>query len=188
MKDMKLKTKLILGFMIPIVLTIINVMIGNSTSKGIVKSDDQHTYLLYSTIFTTAIAALSVVIAIFIALALIRMIDKSISQLSNAAKQIAMGHVDIEMVKYNNDEFGELVDEYTKVIENIKYQAHVAEEVSNGNLTIAVNPKSPDDLLGNSLKKLVDDNYHALSNISDAGSQVTISSSQVASASQALAQ
>ena len=67
MKDMKLKTKLILGFMIPIILTVINVIIGNSTSSGIVKSDNQETYLLYSTIFTTAIAAVSVLIALFIA-------------------------------------------------------------------------------------------------------------------------
>ena len=43
-------------------------------------------------------------------------------------------------------------------------------------------------MLGNSLKKLVEDNLNALTNISDAGAQVTISSSQVASASQALAQ
>ena len=128
MKDMKLKTKLILGFLIPIILTVINVLIGNSTSRGIVKSDDQEMYLLYATIFTTAIAVVSVLIAVFIALALIRMIEKSITQLSNAAKEIAMGHVNIEMVKYNNDEFGDLVDEYTKVVENIKYQAQVAEE------------------------------------------------------------
>ena len=36
--------------------------------------------------------------------------------------------------------------------------------------------------------ELVEDNLHALTNISDAGSQVTIGSAQVASASQALAQ
>ncbi len=96
--------------------------------------------------------------------------------------------MDIKLVKHNNDEFGQLMDEFAKLVENTKYQAHIAEEVSNGNLTLTVNPSSPDDLLGNSLKKLVDDNLHALSNISDSGTQVTISSSQVASASQALAQ
>jgi methyl-accepting chemotaxis protein len=188
MKDMKMKTKLILGFAIPMVLTVFNVMLGNMASKSIVNAENQERYLLLSTIFTTAIAVVSILITIFIALILIRVIEKSVAQLSNAAKEIAMGHVNIEMVKYNNDEFGDLVDEYTKVIENIKYQAQVAEEVSNGNLTIKVTPKSPEDLLGNSLKKLVDDNLRTLSNISDAGSQVTVSSSQVASASQALAQ
>ena len=92
------------------------------------------------------------------------------------------------MVKHNNDEFGGLVDEYTKVIENIKYQADIAEEVANGNLTVQVTPKSTDDLLGNSLKKLVEDNLHAMSNINDAASQVTVGASQVADASQSLAQ
>ena len=66
--------------------------------------------------------------------------------------------------------------------------AGIAEEVSNGNLTVQVNVKSSEDVLTSALKKLVDDNLNALTNISDAGSQVTISSSQVASASQALAQ
>ncbi|MCM1174667.1 MAG: methyl-accepting chemotaxis protein [Blautia sp.] len=131
----------------------------------------------------------SVAITLFISTALIKVIARSVKQLSDAAQNIAIGRVNnIELTKYNNDEFGELVDEYTKVIDNIKYQSNIAEEVANGNLTVNVKPSSPDDMLGNSLKKLVEDNLHALGNISEAGSQVTISSSQVASASQALAQ
>ena len=139
-------------------------------------------------IFTTSITVIAIIITVFVALALIKAIEKSVKQLSDAADEIAMGHINVEMVKYNNDEFGQLVDKYRQVIENIKYQATVAEEVSKGNLTISVNPKSSEDVLGQSLKKLVDDNLRTLSSISEAGSQVTISSSQVASASQALAQ
>lgn len=103
-------------------------------------------------------------------------------------RKLVLGHVDINIKKYYDDEFGALVDEYNKVIDNMKYQAQIAKEVSHGNLTVTVKPKSAEDLLSNSLKKLVEDNLHTLTNISDAGSQVTISSSQVASASQALAQ
>ena len=191
MKDMKMKTKLIIGFLVPSILVLINIILGQLSTKNaihIVDPEKQSTYLLGSTIFTMAMAVISMAVTFFIALVLIRTIEKSVKQLSDAAKEIAQGRVDIKMEKYNNDEFGELVDEYMQVVENIKYQSHIAEEVSNGNLTITVNPVSADDLLGNSLKKLVDDNHNALSNISDAGSQVTISSSQVASASQALAQ
>lgn len=191
MKNMKMKTKLILGFLIPIAITIINIIIGDLSTKRaarIVDPASQESYIVNAAIFTAAFAAVSVIITIWIALLLIRTIEKSVKQLSDAAKDIAVGRVDINMVKYNNDEFGELVDEYNEVINNIKYQAQIAEEVSNGNLTINVVPKSPEDLLGHSLKKLVQDNLHALSNISDAGSQVTIGSAQVASASQALAQ
>ncbi len=188
MRDMKMKTKMIIGFAVPILLMIINVLLGNSTTKGALKAEDQERYLVNSTIFTIVLMVVCSVITIVMAVLLIKAIERAVIQLSDAAKRIAMGQVDIDLVKYNNDEFGDLVDEYNKVIDNIKYQAKIAEEVSNGNLTITVVPKSADDVLGNSLKKLVDDNLNALTNISDAGSQVTISSSQVASASQALAQ
>ncbi len=191
MKNLKMKTKLILGFLVPIAITVINILISHLTTKWAASIKD-HTerdiFTNVAAVATIVFAAISVLVTILIALALIKTIEKSVKQLSDAAKEIAMGHVDINLVKYNNDEFGELVDEYNNVIENIKYQAEIAEAVSNGNLTVQVNPKSSDDLLGNSLKKLVEDNLNALTNISDAGSQVTVSSSQVASASQALAQ
>ena len=191
MKNMKMKTKMIIGFAIPIALTFINIIAGDLTTKVAAKITDPDrlaTYVRNCTIFTWLLAVLSVVITLVVARALIKIIEKSVVQLSDAAKEIAMGRVDIHMEKYNDDEFGELVDEYTKVIENIKSQAKIAEEVANGNLTVTVKPKSDADVLGHSLKKLVEDNLNALTSISDAGSQVTISSSQVASASQALAQ
>ena len=229
MKDMKMKTKMILGFAIPIILAIINVLVGISAvrtiTKDVVKMQEQEVVTInktmeeigadeakaqvlidkittsktadmedilnaatFSNIASGTLIVVSVIISLIIAISLIKIINKSVAQLSKAASDIAMGRVDIEMVKFHNDEFGELVDKYTEVVDNIKYQAQVAEEVSNGNLTVQVNVKSSEDVLGNALKKLVDDNFNALSNISDAGSQVTVSSSQVASASQALAQ
>lgn len=188
MKNMKVKTKLILGFMVPILLTFLNVVLGNKITKRAVYAQNSETFVRNANLLTMGIVVISIIITIGVALYLIRLIERSVAQLSDAAKEIAMGHVNVELVKYNNDEFGSLIDEYTKVVENIKTQAKVAEEVANGNLMVTVVPSSPDDLLGNSLKKLVEDNLNTLTNISDAGSQVTISSSQVASASQALAQ
>ena len=229
MKDMKMKTKMIIGFAIPIILTIINVAVGMSSVSRInrevvemqedevvsikqtmqeIGADETKAELLLNALESVkdegladiqqaasisnyasfAFIIISVLISVFIASALIKIINKSIAQLSRAASDIAMGRVDVELVKYHDDEFGELVDKYTEVINNIKHQAKIAEEVSSGNLTVQVDVKSSDDVLGNALKKLVEDNLNALSNISDAGSQVTVSSSQVASASQALAQ
>ena len=226
MKDMKIKTKMIIGFSIPIILTIINVIVGMSSVRRITSSTESMQEETYMTVQQTlqqigadetkantllntmqsvivddmeliertatisnyvsfAMIIFSVVISLLIAISLIKIINKSVTQLSKAARDIAMGRVDIELVKYHDDEFGELVDSYTEVIENTKYQAKIAEEVAGGNLTVQVNPKSNDDTLGMALKKLVEDNLNALTNISDAGSQVTVSSSQVASASQA---
>lgn len=229
MKNMKMKTKMIIGFAIPIILSIINVLLGITSVRSItnkiiemqteevktvkqtmvdIGADETKAQMLIDTltssktedltniqqtantsnIVSLALIAVSVLVCVFIAVALIKSINQSVKQLSDAATDIALGRVNIEMVKYANDEFGDLVDKYTEVINNIKYQAQIAEEVSNGNLTVQVNAKSSDDVLGNALKKLVADNLNALSNISEVGTQVTLSSSQVASASQALAQ
>ena len=229
MKNVKMKTKLLLGFFIPIVLTVINAGIGIWSTNRIINSvqgmyateyatieqtlkdiganeeksqqllgtvadeitnsaDTLHKLATQMDIVSVSLIVVSIIITLVIALSIIKAIMVSVRELSGAAKDIALGRVDINLVKHGNDEFGMLVDEYRDVISNIKYQAQIAEEVSHGNLTVTVNPKSPDDLLGNSLKKLVEDNLSTLSNISDAGTQVTISSSQVASASQALAQ
>ena len=190
MKDMKIKTRLIGGFCIPIFLTTVNVIFGIMSMHRITHADEaaRDAASRNSMIFSIAALVISIAITMYFAYDLIKTIQKSLVLLSDAAKEIARGHVDIHLEKYNNDEFGDLVDEYTKVVDNIKYQAKIAEEVSNGNLTVTVTPKSSEDVLGHSLKKLVEDNHNALSNISDAGSQVTVSSSQVASASQALAQ
>ena len=190
MKNMKMKTRLIGGFLIPIVLTTLNVIFGILSMHSIRTEEAarQAATARNATIFSVVILVISIVITVVVAADLVKTIQKSVKQLSDAAKDIAMGKVDIHMEKYNNDEFGDLVDEYVEVINNIKSQAKIAEEVSNGNLTVTVNPKSDADVLGHSLKKLVEDNLNALTSISDAGSQVTISSSQVASASQALAQ
>ena len=229
MKNMKMKTKMIIAFVVPTVFIIVNVVVGILSINNIRTrfTDERHELVTTiqatldemnadsskaerlvdtvttlqeeskegigrlvnnSNIFSFALVVISVIITVVLSTSLIKAISKSIRQLSRAAKEIASGRVDVEMEKYNNDEFGELVDEYTHVIDNMKYQANIAKEVANGNLTVQVDVKSSEDVLTGALKKLVDDNFNALSNISEAGTQVTLSSSQVASASQALAQ
>ena len=188
MKNLKIRTKLLIGFLIPVILMIINVFMENAAMRKLKQAEDTEAYIESYLVFSGILIVVSVLIIVIYAYFVIRTIRVSVSQLSTAAKDIALGKVDIKLVKHNNDEFGGLVDEYTKVIENIKYQADIAEEVANGNLTVQVTPKSVDDLLGNSLKKLVEDNQHAMSNINDAAAQVTVGASQVADASQSLAQ
>lgn len=141
-----------------------------------------------SNLFSFGLVAVSIIITLIISTSLIKAINRSVTQLSKAAKDIAMGRVDIELVKYGNDEFGQLVDAYTEVIDNIKYQAKIATAVSNGDLTVQVNQKSDEDVLGMALKDIVIKNCNALQDISGAANQVSTSSSEVASASESLAQ
>ena len=188
MRNMKIKTRLIIGFTIPVVLTVINALIGILSINSVGHAADPETYSRNAEFFFVGVTLIAIIITVMFSTSTIRVIRISLDQLSIAAKKIANGQTNVELTKHNNDEFGDLIDEYQKVINNIKYQAGIAEEVARGNLTVVVNPSSPDDLLGHSLKKLVEDNNHVLTSISEAAYQVTIGSSQMASASQSLAQ
>ncbi|MDE5866329.1 MAG: HAMP domain-containing protein, partial [Lachnospiraceae bacterium] len=190
MKNVKIKVRLIGAFGISMLLMVINVIFGMMAMEKVASTEAEmeKRYADNAVMFSFVILAISIVVTVGLALSIIKEIDTSLKQLVAASKSIAKGQVDIELKKHGENEFGELIDEFKSVIENSKYQSNIAEEVAHGNLTVSVKPASNDDMLGNSLKKLVEDNLRTLSNISEAGSQVTISASQVASASQALAQ
>ena len=109
MKNLKMKTKLILGFLVPVVLTIVNMYLNKLAMATALKIKDpvkEASYERNAEIFTTSITVIAIIITVFVALALIKAIEKSVKQLSDAADEIAMGHINVEMVKYNNDEFG----------------------------------------------------------------------------------
>lgn len=188
MKNMRMYTKLLIGFVIVEVLVILAVYAGYSTAETIINVPNPEHYLASYKVFSIVAGVVALLFMGCLSVSMCRAIRRSTEQLSNAAKQIARGKVDVDLVKQSNDEFGDVIEEYQHVVENIRYHANVAEEVSNGNMTVEVMPKSEEDVLGISLKRLVKRNSHALSNINDAANQVSTSSSQVASASEALAQ
>ncbi len=238
MKNVKMTTRLIVGFGIPLLLTILNVIFGILSMESMVNKAEEDfakvetmingaveqfgamtqadmtpdtintimaaagrdmqtimegvaTYEKAkntSAIFLGGMLLFSVIITSIIAITITRDVRVSLKQLSDAAMKIAKGHADVEIPKHGTNEFGLLMDDFQHVIDNIKYQAGVAEEVSKGNMMVKVKPASEDDLMGNSLKKLVEDNHQVLASISDAAYQVTVGASQVASASQSLAQ
>lgn len=188
MKNMKMHTKLIIGFVIVDILVLLSIYIGYATAKKIITVDDPQHYLGSYGIFCIALLIVAVLVMGYISVTMTRAIRKSTTALSAAATQIAKGRVDIDLQKTSNDEFGQVIEDYQTVVENVRYHAQVAEEVADGNLMVEVVPRSAEDMLGNSLKRLVNRNLHALTNIRDAAEQVSLGSSQVAGASEALAE
>lgn len=188
MKNVKIHTKLIVGFLIMDILVTVSLIFGYTSARMLIHMQNKERFLNNYLIFTIAAFIIATVIMGYISISITRTIRRSMAQLSGAAKQIAMGKVDVNLEKSADDEFGQLIGDYQVVVDNVRYQAQVAGEVANGNLLVDVVPRSEEDVLGNSLKQLVQRNLHALTNISDASFQVSTSSSQVAGASEALAQ
>ena len=80
---------------------------------------------------------------------------KPIKRLELAAYKVAQGEVDIELDSGADDEIGKLSQSFKKMISNIKESSLNAEEISEGNLNIDIQPKSERDVLAISLKKVV---------------------------------
>lgn len=115
-------------------------------------------------------------------------IRKPLEELKKSSAELAAGKVDVELKKYYNDEIGEVLDVYAKIIKNTKENAMLAQKIANGDLTVEVLPHSVEDELGRALKELVENNNNVLTGIKESSFQLSAGAEQVAGASQALAQ
>lgn len=188
LKDVKMSTKLIAGFAITDILLLISIFCSASAAKKVLMVEDHQRYLRYYQLICVGFFIVAVAVMIAVALMVSKGMKRGLGGLSTAAKQLSVGKVDVDLVKEADDEFGELIDQYQQVIKNIRYQAEIASEVAEGKLTVEAVPISEEDVMGNSMKKLISRTHNALTNIRDASSQVMTSSSEVASASESLAQ
>lgn len=105
-----------------------------------------------------------------------------------AADLLAVGDVNAEITHFYDDELGDLADSLKKMQENIKAQAGVAKEISEGNLNIEFTPDGETDLLGNAIQTMLSEENRVMGGISEAVSEIKTGASEVASASQSLAQ
>ena len=188
LNNMKVTTKLYIGFAIITVLLVLSLYFGYTTAGQIITEEDPMHYLSSYATFTAVEFILMIVITGGISVAIPRLIRLNLKKVIEAAEQIAAGKTDITIEKTGNDEFGELIDAFNKVIEGTRVQAEAAQQASQGDMTVEIPLKSQEDLLGMSLQKLISESRHSISNIKEAAYQVSTSSAQVASASEALAQ
>jgi methyl-accepting chemotaxis protein len=188
MNNMKMKTRLTVGFLLIDVLLLFCFFCGTTTASRILQVQDTSRYLHNYTIFNIVLFIVASIIMAVVWFSLVNTLNGSLNQLITAAKQLSIGKVDVDLNLKSNDEFATLVTEVEKLVKNIHDQAEIVTAIADGDLTVTVTPKSPEDLMGNSLKKLLDQNIMAITNISEAAMQVKNSSAEVASASEALAQ
>lgn len=189
-KNMKFHTQLAIGFVIIGILLIFSLYAGYTTAATIItlEPERQTGYLSSYASFTAVLFVIMTIVLGGISVVMTRKIRVTLKDLNRIADDLAAGKVDIRIEKRNNDEFGLLMDSFQKVVDNTRNQAQIAQEVADGNLTVEVQPKSEDDVMGLALQKMILQNRHSLGNIRETAYQVTTSSAQVASASDALAQ
>ena len=70
--------------------------------------------------------------------------------------------MDITPSKIDN-EVGALVDGFQAMIANLKKQAEVLGKIADGDFTVSYQPSSQNDVVGNAIVRLIEDNNTAFS-------------------------
>lgn len=140
------------------------------------------------TVILIVVCALGFLIGGSLCLRMIRTITVPIAKLSEAARKMAVGDASVECEKMYNDDIGELMDEYNEMAEATREEAEIADRISKGDLTVEVELRSDQDILGKAFKRLLENNNENLGSIRESTMQLTIGAEHVANASQSLAQ
>lgn len=137
-----------------------------------------------------SIAVFVVVLGLIILLVRIVSVSmrKPIANMREGAELLAEGDVGAEIIHFYDDEIGELADSLTKMQANIRAQAEIAKEFSEGNLDINIVANGENDLLGNALVTMIDEENRVMGGITEAVTEIKTGAQEVASASQNLAQ
>ncbi|MBQ9119932.1 MAG: HAMP domain-containing protein [Lachnospiraceae bacterium] len=188
MKNWSLYKKVGLGFFILDLLLVWTLYSGYATAEHMVGETDPVGYLKSYGYYTAILFIAFVAISATLSLTVLRTIRTSMKQLLDATAEIAAGNTDVKLEKRSNDEFGQLIDAYQVMVENMRNQEKVMEEAATGNMLVEITPRSNKDILNLSLKQMLAGNRQSITSIKEAAYQVMTSSAQVASASEALAQ
>lgn len=188
LKKLTIKFKLIFTLALILALYAINNLAGIILARKVLDMANPKTVLnIYAVIILLSTVGIFVVLYVLI-YNVVKAIKRPVSSLTEASTKMAEGYTDVQIKRFNKDEFVGLYDQFEELIQKNKENISVVEEVAKGNLTVDVKPKSENDVLGNSLKKLVSENHKALSDIDDAADTVLVSAMEVSSASESLAQ
>lgn len=156
------------------------------------ESDENNTAvereLVVMTIIQIVVTIAAVLIAFLYAMKLIRGITVPVQMLSEAAKKMAEGDIEVNCTKLADDDLGVMVDNFNTMVDTIKEQAGYAMQIAEGDMTVRITPRGEKDVLGRAIEKLAENQDRVLSTVRESAAQVNTGADQVASASHMLAQ
>jgi len=87
----------------------------------------------------------------------ISVITRMLKEIKIAASKISLGATGLQIKNISNDVIGSLARSILKIDENNRQLAYAADAIGKGNFDVAIQPRSKDDLLGNSIERMKED-------------------------------
>ena len=131
-----------------------------------------------------AILLISIAVGIIISLSILRGLKQGVQLAGRVAKGDLDAHIDVQ----RKDELGTLAEELQGMVDNLKYKAHIVDEIANKNLKVEVEKSSEADQLGKSLLLMKESFNDAIGQVNKAVEQINSGADQVSQASQSLSQ
>jgi methyl-accepting chemotaxis protein len=137
-----------------------------------------------STIITTVGTFLAILIGGFVAFFTAKSIKEPLYHLIEVAHRIGeSGDLDQSIDIHRNDEVGLLASNFNKMIVHLKDMAAVSAAIAEGQLSVSVLPRSPQDTMAVAFTRMTHGLRELVRQVRDSASQVASGSGQMASAS-----
>jgi len=169
---------------------VVNAMVSEETGlldkRSAEEQDRSH-----RTVLTIILGCLtSFVLLGVVGILLTRNIVGPLREVSAAAQKIALGDLSVEMMSSaRQDEVGVLAKAFAEMTESLGQMTRVAAQISKGDLTVEVIPKSDKDILGKAflsmrenLRRVTREIQESISVLSSSAQEIVATTAQVASA------
>jgi methyl-accepting chemotaxis protein len=130
-----------------------------------------------------ALVIIAFILIVFIALLISNSIAKPIQTMAKVAVLMSEGKIDQNVTYKSRDEIGELADSFREMISFQKSIAQSAEQLSNGDLTAEITPKSDEDVLGVAFERMLVNLREAIKSVAENANNLNHASTQLAQAS-----
>ena len=139
---------------------------------------------LVSAIITTVGTLLALVLGGFVAFYTAKSITQPIQHLIEVARRIGdSGDLDQSIDVHRGDEVGVLAENFNKMIVHLKEMASVSAAIAEGQLAVAVQPRSNQDTMAKAFSRMTQGLRDLVRKVRDSASQVASGAGQMASAS-----
>ncbi|NEJ70420.1 HAMP domain-containing protein [Rhizobium phaseoli] len=157
--------------------------------KSMAQADDD-TDILYSSTknMLIGIAIGASVIAFAAALWIALGVNRGLRKIMNVASAVAIGDLSQKVEIRSNDEIKDLVNTINVMTDNLRNTAEIANQISNGDLTVSPKPLSDKDMLGIALEQMVERLRGVVSDAAAAAENVSAGSQELSSSSEQVSQ